>query len=209
MQDLYAGRLLCSRICHDLITPVGAIMSGLELLEESSGENGEVMDLLRLSAQEASRRLMLLRFAFGIGAASQLASLNEIEKTFANAVDPKKHTFSLEFPQGFMADQALLKEWAQLLANLFSVSLEALPYGGKITISGTNGDEPQVKVTLSGRLVTLHNDVKDIMQHSHSQDELSPRTIQAYLVSNLASQVARRIKVTQEGEDCILQTMKA
>lgn len=181
-------------------------MSGLELLEENSGENGEVMDLLRLSAQEASRRLMLLRFAFGIGAASQLASLNEIEKTFASAVDPKKHTFALEFPEAFMADQALLKEWAQLLANLFSVSIEALPYGGKITISGTNGDDPQVKVTLSGRLVTLHSDVRDIMQHSHTQDDLSPRTIQAYLVSNLASQVARHMKVSNLGEELVIQT---
>lgn len=207
MQDLYAGRLLCSRICHDLITPVGAILSGLELLEESnSGEYTEVIDLLRLSAQEASRRLMLLRFAFGIGSASQLVSLNEIEKTFASTIDPKKYTFTIDLPQGYMADQALLKEWSQLLANLFSVSLEALPYGGKIVITNGSQDEPQLQLTLSGRLITLHSDVRDIIQNSHVEGDLTPRTIQAYLVNNLASQVARKIKVVEQGDELTIRT---
>lgn len=207
MQDLYAGRLLCSRICHDLITPVGAILSGLELLEDhNTGETSEVIDLLRLSAMEASRRLMLLRFAFGVGASSQLSSLNEIEKTFSQTVDPKKHTFTIDFPPAYMGEQALLKEWAQLLANLFLVGLEALPYGGKIAISTGGFDNPQLQLVLSGRMVTLHHDVKDIMQNSHREDDLTPRTIQAYLVSNTASQVARRVVVNQRGEELVIQT---
>jgi histidine phosphotransferase ChpT len=207
MQDLYSGRLLCSRICHDLITPVGAILSGLELLEEHQGnEYTEIIDLLRLSAQEAARRLMLLRFAFGLGASSTLSSLNEIDKTLSQSVDPKKHTYTIDFPPAYMADQALLKVWAQLLANLFSVGLEALPYGGKIEMSSGHYSEPQIQIILSGRLITLHEDVRVIMQNSHTEEGLSPRTIQAYLVNILASQVARRIIVTQRGDEMVLQT---
>jgi histidine phosphotransferase ChpT len=207
LQDLYAGRLLCSRICHDLITPVGAIMSGLELLEEHQGnEYTEIIDLLRLSAQECSRRLMLLRFAFGVGASSTLSSLNEIDKTFSQSTDPKKYTYTLDLPAAYMADQALLKNWAQLLANLFSVSLEALPYGGNIYIGTGHFPEPQLQLVLTGRLITLHEDVKSVMENSHTEEGLSPRTIQAYLVNNLASQVARRVVATQRGEEMIIQT---
>jgi histidine phosphotransferase ChpT len=207
LQDLYSGRLLCSRICHDLITPIGAILSGLELLEEHKGnEYTEIIDLLRLSAQEASRRLMLMRFAFGVGSASTLSSLNEISKTLNQSVDPNKYTFEIDFPPAYMADQALLKVWAQLLANMFSVSLEALPYGGKIVIGTGNYDDPQLQLTLSGRLITLHDDVRDILQNGRATEDLTPRTIQAFLLQNLASQVARRILVAQKGEELIIQT---
>jgi histidine phosphotransferase ChpT len=207
MQDLYSGRLLCSRICHDLITPVGAVLSGLELLEEQKdGDYGEIIDLLRLSAAECARRLMLYRFAFGVGAASTLSSLNEIQNMLSQAVDPKKYTYTIDFPEAYMADQALLKVWAQLLANLFSVSLEALPYGGSIAVSTGNQLDPQLQLILSGRLITLHEDVRDIIQNSRMEDELSPRTIQAYLVQNLSSQVARKVNVVQRGEELVIQT---
>lgn len=207
MQDLYTGRLLCSRICHDLITPIGAILSGLELLEDQQGtENGEIFDLLRLSAQESSRRLMLLRFAFGVGAASTLSSLNEIDRVLSQSLDPKKHTFSINLPQAYLADNALLKVWAQLLANLVSVSVEALPYGGNITISHGNFTDPQLQLSLTGRLITLHEDVKEVMQNKFVESELTPRTIQAYLVHNLAAQLARRMHVSQRGDELIIQT---
>ncbi len=207
MKDLYSGRLLCSRICHDLITPVGAVLSGLELLEEQKdGDYGEIIDLLRLSAAECARRLMLYRFAFGIGASSTLSSLNEIQNMLSQAVDPKKYTYTIDFPEAYLSDQALLKVWAQLLANLFSVSLEALPYGGTITVSTGNHPEPQLQLILSGRLITLHEDVRDIIQNGRMEDELTPRTIQAYLVQNLSAQVARRVDVVQRGDDLVIQT---
>ncbi|MBP6985258.1 MAG: hypothetical protein KBB83_01550 [Alphaproteobacteria bacterium] len=207
MQDLYTGRLLCSRICHDLITPIGAILSGLELLEDQQGsENGEIFDLLRLSAQESSRRLMLLRFAFGVGAASTLSSLNEIEKVLNQSLDPKKHTFNIELPASYLAESALLKVWAQLLANLVSVGMEALPYGGNISISHGHYPEPQLQLSLTGRLITLHEDVKEVMQNQYVESDLTPRTIQAYLVQNLAAQLARRMHISQRGEELIIQT---
>lgn len=207
MQDLHTGRLLCSRICHDLITPVGAILSGLELLEDQQGtENSEIFDLLRLSAQESSRRLMLLRFAFGVGAASTLSSLNEIDRLLSQSMDPKKHTFSIDLPHSYLSDNALLKVWAQLLANMISVGMEALPYGGNISISHGDFPEPQLQLSLTGRLITLHEDVKEVMQNKFVESELTPRTIQAYLIQNLAAQLARRMHVSQRGEELIIQT---
>lgn len=208
MEDLHTGRLLCSRICHDLITPVGAVLSGLELLEEHKGnEYTEIIDLLRLSAQECARRLMLMRFAFGIGSASTLSSLNEINKILVQSTDPKKYTFTIDFPDTYLTDQALLKVWAQLLANMFSVSLEALPYGGNIAISKGNYSDAQLQLSLTGRMITLHDDVRNIIQNGGSESELTPRTIQSYLTHNLASQVARRINVAQKGEEMIISTV--
>jgi len=65
-QELRLVELLCSRLCHDLVSPIGAIHNGLELLEENELEmEKEILGLLRKSSIEASCRLRFFRVAFG------------------------------------------------------------------------------------------------------------------------------------------------
>lgn len=207
MREFYTGQLLCSRLCHDLITPVGAVLSGLELLEEHEGDDTqEIIDLLRLSANECSRHLTLLRFCFGIGASSALASLNEIDATLKKSVDQNKHSFQINFPDSYLAGDPQLKIWAQLLANLFSASLDALPYGGQVAISQGGHQDPQLQLRLKGRLITLPDEVKSVMENGESVDALTPRTIQAYLIWKLAESLSRRITIAQVGEDVFIKT---
>lgn len=207
MQELYPGQLLCSKLCHDLITPVGATLSGLELLEENQDGTAhqEIIDLIRLSSTECSRRLTLLRFCFGAGASSSVTCLNDIESTLKKSLDFAKYSYQLDLLDNYLAGHTHLKTWAQILANIFSIGIESMPYGGEINISSQNSDDPQIKIVLKSRLITLHDEVKLILQNGTELDELNPRTIQAYLVWTLSQKLEKHIKLIQkDGEAEIL-----
>ena len=70
--DLRIAELLCSRLCHDLVSPIGAVNNGVELMEEFGGASDEAMALIGASGKQAARRLQYYRIAFGL-AGSQIA----------------------------------------------------------------------------------------------------------------------------------------
>lgn len=120
--------LLGSRICHDLISPIGAINNGLELLEMAGGPSGPEIALMRESVQNASARIRFFRIAFGaagdqnIGAGEITDILSDLFGTGRLALQ-----WSPEAPQ---------PRSALRLAFLAILCLEsALPYGGEITVS--------------------------------------------------------------------------
>ena len=67
MPDLDFAALLCSRLCHDLVSPVGAINNGLEILEEEKDASMReaVVDLITKSTQQTANKLQFFRLAFG------------------------------------------------------------------------------------------------------------------------------------------------
>lgn len=89
LSALDLAALLCSRVCHDVISPVGAIVNGLEVLEEEKDESMRAFaeDLIRKSARQASARLQFARLAFGAagsaGAAIDLGDAAQIAKGFS------------------------------------------------------------------------------------------------------------------------------
>ena len=83
LSDLDLAALVSSRICHDIISPVGAIANGLELMDEETDQDmrEQAMDLIRKSATQASAKLQFARLAFGAaGSAGAVIDLNDAEK---------------------------------------------------------------------------------------------------------------------------------
>jgi histidine phosphotransferase ChpT len=124
--------LIASRVCHDIISPVGAITNGLEVLEEDSGEEmrGFAMDLIKKSARQASAKLQFARLAFGAsGSAGAEIDLGDAETV----------------ARGFMAGEKADLEWqatrvlmpknkVKLLLNLVLIGTHAVPRGGKVAV---------------------------------------------------------------------------
>ena len=83
IEALDLAALLCSRVCHDLISPVGAIVNGLEVLEEEKDEATKefALDLIKSSAGTASKKLQFCRIAFGAAGSAEglVKALNRIE----------------------------------------------------------------------------------------------------------------------------------
>jgi histidine phosphotransferase ChpT len=163
--------LLCSRLCHDLVSPVGAINNGVELIEEGgSGDSlGEALDLVAGSAQTAARRLALFRLALGSGAGGGVvpisAARDALDGWFAGGrVQLSWRPVLVTPPPG------LLK--LAMLAAL--VGEEAMPRGGSLTIAG--GDAG-LEILCSGTGCALREEALLVLRGELTEVELTPRGI--------------------------------
>ena len=89
LSDLDLAALLCSRVCHDVISPVGAIANGLELIDDPEMDaetKATALDMVRSSAKTAAAKLKFCRIAFGAagsaGALVDMGEAGEIAKAF-------------------------------------------------------------------------------------------------------------------------------
>ncbi len=124
--------LLCSRVCHDLISPVGAIVNGLEVLEEDKDEETKTfaLDLIKKSAHQASAKLQFCRLAFGAaGSAGAQIDLGEAEKTARGLLEDNKTTLVWNLPRELQP-----KNRVKLLLNMLLIAAGAIPRGGTLTV---------------------------------------------------------------------------
>lgn len=199
MDDIDIAALLVSRLCHDLVSPVGAVVNGLEVLED---ENDAAMraDALRLvatSAEQASARLQFARLAFGAagsaGAELDLAEVGRIILGLLNGgrVELVWKLESVNWP----------KDWAKLLMNSVLLIIDCLPRGGNVTVERPQaGGEPRFCVTGRGPMVRLLPETERALA-GETAAGLDARSIQPYLTARLAQHVGARLSaVTAAGE---------
>jgi histidine phosphotransferase ChpT len=155
--------LLCSRVCHDLISPVGAIVNGLEVLAEAKDEETKTfaMDLIRKSAGTASAKLQFCRIAFGAaGSAGAQIDVGDAEKIARGFLEDGKTRIAWNLPR-----LLLPKNRVKLLLNMLLIAGQAIPRGGELTVdpigegetmgfkvsaTGTNAKIPPTAPLLSG-----------------------------------------------------------
>ena len=122
--------LLCSRVCHDLISPVGAIINGLEVMEEDRDEETKTfaLDLIKRSAAQASAKLQFCRLAFGAaGSAGAQIELDHAEKVARGLLEDGKTALTWNLPRVLVA-----KNRAKLLLNMLLVASGTIPRGGTL-----------------------------------------------------------------------------
>ena len=142
--------LLCSRVCHDLISPVGAIVNGLEVLDEDKDEETKTfaLDLIKKSAQQASAKLQFCRLAFGAaGSAGAQIELGDAEKVARGLIEDGKTTIVWNLPREFVP-----KNRAKLLLNMLLVAIGTIPRGGVLTVDPAEGGYRVAATGLNARL---------------------------------------------------------
>jgi histidine phosphotransferase ChpT len=193
--------LLCSRVCHDVISPVGAINNGLELLDEG-GSDADALDLIRTSALNASVRLKLARLAFGasgsVGASIDTGEAEKAARDFATA--EKKTEIIWNGPRAIIA-----KNRVKLLLNLFLVAYGSIPRGGSIEVTLEN-PEFDAKFTLvaKGRMMRLPPKFMEI-NSGHVEEAIDAHTIQPYYTVMLADE-AGMVMTAAQTEDSLVYT---
>ncbi len=131
--------LLCSRVCHDLISPVGAIVNGIEVMEEDKDEETKTfaLDLIKKSAYQASAKLQFCRLAFGAaGSASAQIDLGDAEKAARGLFEDGKTTFAWNLPRLLLA-----KNRVKLLLNMLLIAAGTISRGGTLTVDPVPGGE--------------------------------------------------------------------
>lgn len=124
--------LLCSRVCHDVINPVGAITNGLEVLDEDGDEETRsfAFDLIRKSAAQASAKLQFARIAFGAaGSVGAEIDLADAENVARGLMAIEKPELTWEAPR-----MLLPKNQVKLLLNLLLLAVASIPRGGAINV---------------------------------------------------------------------------
>jgi histidine phosphotransferase ChpT len=192
--------LLCSRVCHDIISPVGAINNGLELLDEG-GADEDAMQLIRVSARNASARLQFARIAFGAAGSAGM----QIDTGDAQAVATaflKNEKPELEWIGG----RALLpKNKVKLLLNLVLIAAAAIPRGGKITVK-LDDLESSPRFTLASRGPMLRVPPKFLEMHSGAKPEeaIDAHSVQPYYTLLLAREAGMPISIHASPEEIML-----
>src|SRR5262250_2690132 len=132
LEALDLAALLCSRVCHDLISPVGAVVNGLEVLEEGKDEETRTfaLDLIKKSAQQASARLQFCRLAFGAaGSAGASIDLGDAQGVARGFLEDDKTKIAWNLPR-----LLLPKNRVKLLLNLLLLGGQTIPRGGTMTV---------------------------------------------------------------------------
>ena len=198
---VHVFELLISRLCHDIISPVGAIKSGLELLTEF-GEDaaGETMALLTSSSEASAAKLRFFRIAYGMTRAD--VSFDEAAE-LAQALVAGPRT-QVDWPGERRPSVATSAGGAvKLLLNIVLLAGEALPRGGVIAITAAaDGPAVHIQVTATAAEARLLPDLRASIDGTASIEELSPRTVQGYYTASLAARLGGGL-VTDEAEGAI------
>jgi histidine phosphotransferase ChpT len=202
LTDLELAALISSKICHDVIGPVGAISNGLEILDEDDDADAKsyALEVIRNVTEQASARLQFARFAFGAaGSAGALIDLRMAEEISRGFVGKSKHRLSWRGQAGQMA-----KEKVKLLLNLVASAISALPRGGNVdvTISGTL-ERPSFSLRCRGTGVRPPQYLADFLEGAQLR-ELDAMSIQAYYTWRLAQAARMRLVLQKDGSDILL-----
>ncbi len=200
--DLELAALISSKICHDVIGPVGAIYNGLEILDEDDDQEAKnyALDVIRNVTEQASARLQFARFAFGAaGSAGAMIDLGTAEQISRGFVGNGKHKLSWRGIPGYMG-----KDKVKLLLNLVASAITALPRGGDIEVgmAGTL-ENPSFLIRCRGTGARPPQYLTDFVAGS-SPPALDAMTIQAYYTWRLAGTAGMRIEILKDQADILL-----
>jgi histidine phosphotransferase ChpT len=190
--DFRVLELLCGRLCHELISPIGAINNGVELLGEDDEDFvRDAMALIGQSGRKAGQRLQFYRFAYGASVTAggtPGGGAPNIRELTAGLLDGGKVTCE------WSAEAAALPAaWQKLACNMLVLAAEALPRGGSVTIAVPTQGQAGLKVTAVGAAINFTAEIRAAMAADADVHALTSRTIQSYFTARLAETVGTHL----------------
>jgi histidine phosphotransferase ChpT len=200
LSALDLAALLCSRVCHDLISPVGAIVNGLEVLEEDKNEETKVfaLDLIKKSAQQASAKLQFCRLAFGAaGSAGAQIDVGDAEKVMRGLFTDDKITIVWNLQR-----ELLPKNRVKLLLNMLLIAIGCIPRGGALKVDPA-GSGSGFRITASGLNARIAEAAIALLAGSPSST-VDAHAIQPVYTGILARECGLALTATAEAEGVVL-----
>jgi histidine phosphotransferase ChpT len=203
IEALDLAALLCSRVCHDLISPVGAIVNGLEVLEEAKDEETKTfaMALITKSANNASAKLQFCRIAFGAaGSAGSQIDLGDAQTVARGFLEDEKTKLAWNLPRVL-----LVKNRVKLLLNMLLIAGQAIPRGGQLTVDPVGeGENLGFKVTATGTNAKILATTPPLLAGEHGAEPLNAHHIQPFYAGLLARACGMTVSMALEGEAVVV-----
>ena len=204
MTSVDFASLLCSRLCHDLLSPVGALNNGLELLadEHDPEMRARCLELLSDSAKASANKLKFFRLAFGAAGG------------FGETVDTREARAAIEglFGDGhkvklgwLVEDATLPKPAIKVLLNLALIAGDALVRGGQLDVGAESVDgQIEIVVRADGARIVLDAEMRAALTGTQGEAVITPRAAAAYLVHALVEEGGGVVQVSEPGEPVLL-----
>jgi histidine phosphotransferase ChpT len=208
LEPLDLAALLCSCVCHDLISPSSAIVNGLEVYDDAQDEETRTfaLNLVRKSAGTVSARLQFSRLAFGAaGSAGAQIDLGDAEKVARGALEDEKVKINWGLPR-----LLLPKNRVKLLLNLILLSGHAIPRGGVLTIDPIGeGETMGFRIEANGLNARVPQAMVALLDEAREGGEpIDAHAVQPYFTGLLARNCGLNIAVGTEGELIVFKTQQ-
>ena len=197
--------LLCSRVCHDIISPVGAIINGLEVLDEDNGEDMRdfAFNLIRKSAAQASAKLQFARLAFGAaGSAGAEIDLADAEKVARGYMQGEKAEFEWESPRVLMP-----KNLVKLLLNLILLAATAIPRGGVVKVTVEGSAPPKFILRCTGPSARVPPAFEKLVPGDLHDVTVDAQSVQAFYTGALARTCKMAVSARLAGDAVVVEAV--
>jgi histidine phosphotransferase ChpT len=195
--------LLCSRVCHDLISPVGAIVNGLEVLAEAKDEETKTfaLDLIKKSASNGSAKLQFCRIAFGAaGSAGAQIDLGDAQTIARGFLEDDKTKLAWNLPRVLSP-----KNRVKLLLNMLLIAGQAIPRGGNLTVDPIgSGDSMGFKVSATGANAKVPPAMPGLLNADAGAEALDAHRIQPFYAGLLAKACGLKATMMMDGEAVVV-----
>jgi histidine phosphotransferase ChpT len=204
MKSYEFASLLCSRLCHDLLSPVGALNNGIELLadEHDPQMRARCLVLLAESARASANKLKFFRLAFGAAGG------------FADEVDTREARVAIEglfggdgrIELGWMVDEPTMSKAAlKVLLNLVLIGGDALVRGGRLDVGAEKHDGGiDIVVRAEGSRIVLDQELKKALGGETLEEAIAPRAAAAWLVHCLVAEGGGAVQVMDSEQGMLL-----
>jgi histidine phosphotransferase ChpT len=202
LEALDLAALLCSRVCHDLISPAGAIVNGLEVLEESKDEETKefALTLIKKSARTATARLQFCRIAFGAaGSLTAQVDTGDAEQLARGHLEDDKYKIVWNLPRALLP-----KNRVKLLLNMLTIATQAIPRGGTMTLDPVgSGESVTFRLTAAGLNGRVPPHVPGLLA-GELGETIDAHLIQFYYTGLLARACGLKATIVAEGENIVI-----
>ncbi|HEX4799904.1 MAG: histidine phosphotransferase family protein [Myxococcales bacterium] len=204
MNAVDLASLLCSRLCHDLMSPVGALNNGIELLaDETDPEMREkCLELLADSARASANKLKFFRLAFGAaGGFGEEIDTHEAEAALEGLFGAERRV-----ELGWVVqDEKLPKGAIKLLLNLALLAGDALVRGGRLDVGAESGNgKIELAVRAEGPRILLDPVLRETLATGGNGGAIEPRAAGAWLAHNLASEAGGSIQLSDPAGEVLM-----
>ncbi len=206
--DLRMAEMLCTRLCHDLTGPIGAVNNGAEFLsEEGFNMQSQAVELIISSAFSAVTRLQFYRTAYGTVKENGEANLADKQKLAQDFFAGSKITLDWPDSHTDSAGVSISLKMSRLISNLLIVTSSTLIRGGTIAIriSQTDDGKKSVAFTTTGPGLKWEKEVEQILCGDMTSIEINPRNVQTCFTRKLADELAASITTAVNDETLTLQ----
>lgn len=199
LNSIEISELLCTKLCHDLAGPIGAINNGIDFLESDSKQMQEkAFELVRLSSKQAVNRLTFFRQAYGMLSHDSEIHLSELRSLVLKFIEDSK--MSLNFPEQVIdGSDVICARTGKLILNYVMIASHVIMCNGLISINiDSMGERIKLKITVDAPSYKLEEELRNILNSKFDDIDINSRNIQHYYTAVLMQEVDGNVNIHEE-----------